>query len=189
MLSVASNTSHSKVSKPRKENDMNTVIEKTSYESRNPEVKVVAPNEGRAYWMVGDLNTIKLGSKETNGALAWLETFVVPEGGPPPHIHHREDKLFYVMAGEVTFYLGSEEHVAKARTLVYVPKGTVHSYINTGMRVAKMITLFVGGGAEGFFTEAGVATTIESTVPAPFTDERRERFINVAAKYGTEVVL
>jgi mannose-6-phosphate isomerase-like protein (cupin superfamily) len=168
---------------------MNTVIEKTSYEPRNPKAQVVAPNEGQAYWMTGDLNTIKLGSKETNGALAWLETVVVPEGGPPPHIHHREDKLFYVMAGEVTFYLDDTEHVAKARTLVYVPKGTVHHYVNTGMRVAKMITLFVGGGAEGFFTEVGVATTMESTVPASFTDERRERFINIAAKYGTEVVL
>lgn len=168
---------------------MNTVIEKTSYEPRNPEVQVIAPNEGQAYWMVGDLETIKLSSKETNGALAWLESFVVPEGGPPPHIHHHEDELFYMLSGEITFYAGGKTVLAKPGTLVYIPKGTVHNFKNTSPNDARMIAVFVGGGVEGFFSEVGIATTIDSTAPAPFTDERREQFLKIAPKYAIEVVV
>jgi mannose-6-phosphate isomerase-like protein (cupin superfamily) len=153
-----------------------------------PEVQVITANEGKPYWMVGDLNTVKLGGKETNGALAWLETLVIPDGGPPPHIHHREDELFYVLSGEVTFYAGGKQRLAKQGTLIYIPKGTVHSFKNTGRDVARMITLYVGAGMEGFFSEVGVPTFISDTTPAPFTEERLERFLSAAPKYGLEFI-
>jgi mannose-6-phosphate isomerase-like protein (cupin superfamily) len=152
------------------------------------QVFVIKANEGKPYWMVGDLNTVKLGSKETDGALAWLETVVVPDGGPPPHIHHREDELFYVLSGEVTFYADGEQRLAKAGTLIYIPKGTVHHFKNTGKDFARMITLYVGAGMEGFFDEVGVATSIDDTTPAAFTNERLEQFLSAAPKYGLEFI-
>jgi mannose-6-phosphate isomerase-like protein (cupin superfamily) len=168
---------------------MNTTTEKIAYEPSNPKVQVITPSEGRPYWMVGDLETIKLSSKETNGALAWLESFVVPKGGPPPHIHHHEDELFYVLSGELTFYAGDKTVPVQAGTLVYIPKGTLHYFKNTSSSNARMIAVFVGGGVEDFFAEVGVAAAIDSTVAAPFTEKRKEQFLKIAPKYGIEVLV
>jgi glyoxylate utilization-related uncharacterized protein len=98
-----------------------------------------------------------------------------------------EDELFYVLSGEITFYADGKIVQAKPGTLVYVPKGTVHNFKNTSSSDARMIAVFVGGGVEGFFSEVGVASTIDSTVAAPFTEERREQFLKVAPNYGIEV--
>jgi mannose-6-phosphate isomerase-like protein (cupin superfamily) len=169
---------------------MSKLLARTPDETNQPKVQVVERSEGQTYWMVGDLNTVKLGDKETHGALAWLETLVVPQGGPPPHIHHREDELFYLLSGEVTFYAGSEQTLAKEGTLIYIPKGTVHNFKNTGSNSARMITLYIGAGMEGFFAEVGVPPTLnESTSPAPFTPQREKQFLEAAPKYGLEFLL
>lgn len=169
---------------------MNRVLESPNRTSNKPTVRVVQANEGHPYWMVGDLNTVKLGSKETNGALAWLETLIVTQGGPPPHIHHREDELFYVLSGEVTFYADGEQTLANEGTLIYVPKGTVHQFKNTASSVAQMITLYIGAGIEGFFTEVGVPPLLnENAQPALFTSERKKEFLDAAPKYGLEFIV
>src|SRR5688500_12550784 len=68
---------------------------------------VVAPSgEGWAYWMAGDRVTILVTGNQTGGAYAFFDAFVVPEGGMPPHIHHREAEAFYVLEGTVTFQVG-----------------------------------------------------------------------------------
>jgi mannose-6-phosphate isomerase-like protein (cupin superfamily) len=169
---------------------MNTSIERRNYEADKLEVKAVSAHEGQPYWMVGDLNTVKLGGNDTGGNLAWLETLVIPQGGPPPHIHHREDELFYMLSGEVTFYTGGEQTQAKEGTLIYIPKGTLHNFKNTGLHNARMITLYVGAGMEGFFAEVGVPPTLnENAQPAPFTPERKKQFLEAAPKYGLEFLL
>jgi mannose-6-phosphate isomerase-like protein (cupin superfamily) len=166
---------------------MNTLMERKQDESTKPEVHVISAHEGHSYWMVGDLNTIQLGSKETDGALAWLETLVIPQGGPPPHIHHREDELFYILSGEVTFYADGQQRIATEGTLIYIPRGTVHYFKNTGLHSARMITLYVGAGMEGFFAEVGVPPMLnENAQPAPFTPERKKKFLEAAPKYGLE---
>ena len=45
-----------------------------------------------------------------------MEAIVPPGGGPPPHIHSREEEGFYVLEGEITFQLGEERFVAVAGT-------------------------------------------------------------------------
>jgi hypothetical protein len=53
---------------------------------------VMAADEGRSIWVVGDRYTIKCGGKDTNGAVALIDATVYPGAGPPPHIHSREDE-------------------------------------------------------------------------------------------------
>src|SRR4051812_44525360 len=60
---------------------------------------IVPPGQGDSYWVVGDLITFKIGADRTGGGDAFAETTVAP-GGPPPHLHHREDELFYVLDGD-----------------------------------------------------------------------------------------
>ena len=62
--------------------------------------KHVAPGEGKALWVAGDLVTLKVVGEETDGAFLLAEEVSPPGGGPPPHIHHREDEIFCVLEGE-----------------------------------------------------------------------------------------
>jgi quercetin dioxygenase-like cupin family protein len=56
--------------------------------------------KGRAVWVVGDHYTVKCSGEDTGGAFTLIEVLVPPGSGPPPHIHRREDEMFYVLAGE-----------------------------------------------------------------------------------------
>src|ERR1700754_3843878 len=45
--------------------------------------------------------TPKAPPEPTAGAFALVEASVPPGGGPPPHLHTREDEAFYLLDGEL----------------------------------------------------------------------------------------
>ncbi len=51
------------------------------------------------------------------GQYALWEAIVPPGGGPPPHTHSREEEGFYVLEGEITFYVEGQPFVATAGIL------------------------------------------------------------------------
>jgi len=60
------------------------------------------------------------------------EVSVPPGGGPPPHVHHREDESFHVIEGTLTVQVGEKILNASAGDFVYLPRGIGHSFKNTG---------------------------------------------------------
>ena len=54
--------------------------------------------------------------------------------GASPHIHHTHSDLFFVLAGELLFYVGpeQEERVLPAGTLAFAPPFLVHGFANAG---------------------------------------------------------
>ncbi len=66
---------------------------------------LLGKDEGEAYWLLGMLQTIKIGRDDTAGQYGLLE-IVVPAGvGSPWHVHPEEDEWFYVLEGELTFWV------------------------------------------------------------------------------------
>ena len=70
---------------------------------------VRTPSEGRTIAVVGDVYRFLATGEETNGKYAIWEAIVPPGGGPPPHVHSREEEGFYVLEGEITFQIGEEQ--------------------------------------------------------------------------------
>ena len=68
--------------------------------------------EGPSYWGPGDLYTFLVTGEESAGACFSMLATVPPQGGPPPHVHLKEDETFYVLEGTPTFRLGDERIVA-----------------------------------------------------------------------------
>ena len=62
-------------------------------------------NAGRTVAVVGDLYRFLATGKETDGKYAQFEATVFPGGGPPPHIHRREEEGFFILEGEITFQI------------------------------------------------------------------------------------
>ena len=92
----------------------------------------VRPGEGNSLWVLGELVTYKTTSEQTGGAYSLFEVMTRPGAGPPPHVHHREDESFYVLEGEFEFSGDEETLRVGAGSLLYVPKGTLHTHKNIG---------------------------------------------------------
>ena len=89
---------------------------------------------GLAYWGPGDRYTFLVTGEESGGAYFAMEALVPPGGGPPPHIHTREDETFYLIEGQVEFLLGDRRITAGPGDFVNVPRGTVHCFHNAGTK-------------------------------------------------------
>jgi hypothetical protein len=93
-----------------------------------------------------------------------------------------------VLAGEYEFF-GEETLRVDAGSLLYVPKGTLHTLKNVGEGVGRMlVTQTPGGLYERFFEEAGRPANDETGL-CIFEDwtEVGRRIVEIAAKYGIEI--
>ncbi len=142
-------------------------------------VRIVQPGEGRMLWVLGNHQTHKLTGADTDGRVFIWEERVPPQGGPPPHRHLREDEVFYVVAGELTFF--SNEGAAKVGpgTLVQLPKGSVHTFTNTGDTEALALVMTAPAGFEHYFTAIGTPAAVGEAVP-PVTPEAVEHALAAA---------
>ncbi|MBD0358520.1 MAG: cupin domain-containing protein [Rubrobacter sp.] len=149
--------------------------------------KHVAPGEGKALWVAGDLVTFKVVGEDTNGAYSLFEVESNPGGGPPPHIHRSEDEIFCVLEGEHEVSIGERAIRASAGTIVYAPRNIPHAYKNVGATSGRILGFVAPAGLEGFFEEVGEEATDESS-PPPFGQEEIERLLAAAPKYGIEML-
>ena len=89
----------------------------------------LGPAEGEALWCVGALATVKAAAEQTAGAYSLVEDLAPKGMGAPLHRHQADDEAFYVLEGELTFWLGTDAPVrAAAGSFVHIPGGTVHAF-------------------------------------------------------------
>ncbi len=72
---------------------------------------------------------LKVTAEQTGGRFSLIEE-VAPRGeGTPLHVHREDDETFYVLEGELTFYLDSGQPMpAPAGSFVHIPGGVVHAF-------------------------------------------------------------
>src|SRR5256886_16594007 len=97
------------------------------------------PTQGRTIAVVGDVYRFLAVGEDTNGKYAVWEAIVPPGGGPPPHVHSREEEGFYILEGEITLQVGDQRLVATAGMFANMPAGTPHSFKNESGQPAKML--------------------------------------------------
>jgi len=141
-----------------------------------------------AVWGPGDLYSLLATGEETNNAFFQFEAIVPKGGGPPPHVHSREDESFYIVSGSLEILLGDNTYHAKRGDFVYVPRGTVHRFKNVGSDTAVQLVTFVPSGMEGFFREVFPEVKDRNAAPPPVTEELIRRMNEAAPKYGLEMV-
>jgi mannose-6-phosphate isomerase-like protein (cupin superfamily) len=147
----------------------------------------VAEGEGERIWIVGDTMTFKSTSESTGGSLLLFENLTVAGGGPPPHIHTREDEFFFVLEGTFEIRIGDEVHALGPGGHAYVPRGTVHNFRNTAETPSRILVGFTPSGMEGFFRESGRPATDDGPAP-PVDEDEVVRTMTAAPRYGVEAV-
>jgi quercetin dioxygenase-like cupin family protein len=145
------------------------------------------PSEGRTIAVVGDVYRFLATGDDTNGKYALWEAIVPPGGGPPPHVHSREEEGFYILEGEITFTMGDQRLVASAGMFANMPVGTPHAFKNESGTAARMLISVAPAGLEKMFFEVGVPVPTGATTAAPPTQEEIERLLAAAPRYGIEI--
>src|ERR1044072_1541944 len=125
----------------------------------------LADDEGEAFWLLGMLQTIKIGRDDTAGHYGLLE-IVVPAGvGSPWHVHPEEDEWVYVLEGEMTFWVADTRLSLRAGSFAFGPKGVPHTfYAEAGG--AKALVGFAPRQFQGFQREGGQHAP-ERVLPPP----------------------
>ena len=143
--------------------------------------------EGERTWIVADTMTFKATGESTDGNLVLLENLTTPGGGPPPHIHTRDDEFFYVLDGSFEIRIGDDLHALGPGGFAYVARGTVHNFRNTAETPSRILVGFTPGGMEGFFRESGRPATDDGPAP-PVDEDEIARTMAAAPRYGVEAV-
>ncbi len=147
------------------------------------------PGHGRTIAVAGDVYRFLATGAETDGRYALWEAIVPPGGGPPPHIHSREQEGFYILDGEVVLHVGDQRQVARAGDSANVPVGNLHWFGNESDRPARMLILVAPAGLEEMFFEVGRPLAEGTTTAAPPTPAELEKLLALAPKYGVELRL
>ena len=126
----------------------------TLTEARSQAGYALARNEGEAFWLLGMLQTVKIGKADTEGRFGMLE-ILVPEGhGSPWHVHPEEDEWFYVLEGAMTVWVGDTKLELKPGGFAFGPKGVPHTFYASAP-VARALVGFAPMQFEGFLRTVG----------------------------------
>ena len=138
---------------------------------------------------MGDVYRYLVSGDETGVKYALLEAFVGPGGGPPPHIHSREEEGFYILDGEITFNVEGKRIVAGPGMFANVSIGTLHSFKNESGKPVRMLISLAPAGLEKMFLEVGQELKPGTTTAPPPDAAEIAKLLAAAPRYGVEIKL
>ena len=150
------------------------------------------PGEGEAWWWMGGLATIKATAEQTGGRYTLVEILVpeFPMEQSLLHVHHFEDEGFYILEGEMTFYVGEKTIKARPGSFLFGPKDVPHAFsVDSGP--ARLLFVLSPAGMEGGIREMGEPARSLSIPPPPEEppdDAEMGRLMAIAERYGGEML-
>ena len=150
------------------------------------------PAEGEPWWWMGGLATVKATAEQTGGHYTLVEVLIpeLPMEESLLHVHHFEDEGFYILEGEMTFYVGEKTIKARPGSFLFGPKDIPHAFsVDSGP--ARLLFILSPAGMEGLIREMGEPAR-ELSIPPPPEEPPDEaemgRLMAIAAKYGAEML-
>ncbi len=142
----------------------------------------------RRFAMPGMIFNIRLSSAETNGKIVIADFEGIPGCEPPRHLHTREDEIFMITEGEITFFIGDDIVQATNGDTVFLPKNVPHHFVITS-DVLKAVVMATPGRIEHFFRSLSFPYDGEEIpVPEIPTQKEVDHFVNQTHAYGMEFV-
>lgn len=119
-------------------------------------VPATADREGRTTRTIGVSSTAyKVLTRDTAGAMFVMEQTNRKKGGPPRHLHHNEDELFFVLEGAYDVEVGGNRVSLHAGDCILGPRGIPHGWAYVGDGVGRLLISFAPAGKmEAFFAES-----------------------------------
>jgi quercetin dioxygenase-like cupin family protein len=162
----------------------------THQTSQTPALEPVAvtSGEGEARWWFGSLAVIKATAADTGGLMTIVEVTEPPGMEAPLHVHHVEDEGFWILEGDVTFYVGDATIEAGAGDYVFGPRDIPHRF-TVGDSGCRMLFILTPGGMEGLIRATSEPATSLTVPPPPEEPPDLERIKAIAKEYGNELLV
>ena len=140
-------------------------------------------------WYKGILVSQLAGTDDTNGAFDFVESKMKKGTEPPPHVHDREDELFYILAGEIKVFADQKVLTVRAGESVFLPRKVPHAYLIESAEV-HLLALMTPGG---FFNAINQMNAPARTMNIPSDSETYATVdltatMNVFLKYGVRML-
>jgi len=153
---------------------------------RRPTARIVHAGEGHRVRAFGNEIEFMLTGDQTADSLTVGLASVPAGNGPPPHVHPAEDELFLILEGEYRVYLDGEWTVVGPGAVVYLPRGSIHTFQVVGTSPGRHWTLQTPSGFERYFAKAAEVFSVpgkpDLTRLAAITREYGAHFVAQAAE-------
>ena len=121
--------------------------------------KVLEPHDGlRLQSGPGRDLIFKVTGDDTAGALDYFVVEVAPHGGPPLHVHHRQEETIHVLIGRFKVQIGDDTFRLGEGGFAYLPSGVPHAFLNLTGEPGEVVVVYAPGGGHRFYEELGPLT-------------------------------
>jgi len=154
----------------------------TSFLSRaNPDNSRAIPGALFHFLATGD---------QTNNQFSLIYIEVHKGNEPPPHTHRNEDESYYILEGEIRFWIGDEIVDARAGDFIHLPKNIPHRFELQSECVKELMWLTPSGLDKWFWDNSAPAPGMQAMPvmkEAP-PAEMIAHFVRSLSEYGVEMV-
>lgn len=145
----------------------------------------LAPGEGRPYWFFGGLVVLKSSADESGGIFSLSEQWYRRGTATPLHVQPEDFEAFYVIQGQVTFFIEGQEPVrAAAGSYAFVPAGVPHAFAVTS-ETAGILNTTTPNHEQFFLAVADPAPAAELPPEGP---PDMDRITAAAQQFGVDIL-
>jgi quercetin dioxygenase-like cupin family protein len=140
-----------------------------------------------SYWCLNQLVSWLATGRDTGGALSLMELSGRQGVEPPPHVHTREDEVYFVLDGEATFHRGGEVMHAGPGDAIYLPRGIRHWHTVRTQRWRTLVATAPAGIENYYLDFSRPARRLEPPSPAEDPIDfaaTLPRLVEVGERYG-----
>jgi quercetin dioxygenase-like cupin family protein len=151
-----------------------------------PAAFLLGSDEGEGVWFADSLLSYKVTGDETHGQLALAEVRAPRASGSPVHTHRYEDEAWYILEGELTFWLGEESRIATTGDFVFGPRGVRHRF-RVESEEARFLILVTPAGFEDFTRACGWPATARNLPPPDLPPHSEVELVAAARRHGIDI--
>ncbi len=131
-----------------------------------PFLSTASPENSRA--IPGALFHFLATGEQTNNQFSLMYIEVHKGNEPPPHTHKNEDENYYILEGQIRFWIGNDVFDAKAGDFVHLPKNVPHRFELQSECVKELMWMTPAGLEKWFWDNSAPADDMQ---PLPLTKE------------------
>jgi quercetin dioxygenase-like cupin family protein len=143
--------------------------------------------EGEALWFGNGLATIKVSGEATGGHCAVIEVLAPKGSGPPLHVHRNEDEWFYVLEGEMLFWVDGQTIKCGPGSFAFAPRNLPHTFTVTSPTV-RYVCVAQPAGFERFVRALSVPAKTRTLPSAAVEQPTPDCMTATAAQHKIEIL-
>lgn len=150
-------------------------------------------------WIGTELMTVLIDPKATGNQFALIEVCMPPpdsalgdqgRGGPPLHIHTREDETFHVLEGAMGYEFDGARGVLTPGQSAFLPRNKPHRFFNAHDGMTRFLMIVTPGDLMQFFRDVQTAhASFDLASPPEVTPAVGRRIVEVFTRtYGGQII-